>query len=608
MSETLERVPAHLRQFVATQDYSAYDEIDQAVWRFILLQTHDRLIETAHPTYAAGLGACGLSVARIPRIEEIDAHLARFGWGAVCVDGFIPPRAFQEFQALRILTIAGAIRTQEHLAYTPAPDIVHEAAGHAPILPDPEYRAFLERFGEVGQRAFSSPHDRALHACIHRLSVVKEDPLATPAQRAAAERALEDLLAAAPPPSEAALLSRLHWWTVEYGLVGTPRDYKIYGAGLLSSLGEGEACRDPQVRKLALSDACVESDYDITRPQPQLFVARDFAQLSEVLDAVAARFAQRRGGAFALETARASGEVATLALASGACATGIIASAASAWVELSGPAALSFAGKHLAGCAPRDLAGGLALPLGRLASGADPARLDASALVRLGARCAPDELALEFASGVRIEGRLRDTLRAPDGRVLAVVLGDRATASLGERALALPSSVIPLAGEVLSASAGAADPAYWPTSELPTKRTPPPRVRPAADHQLVALYREALRLWERPESPELVPGFTRIARELRALYPGDWLLRWNLLESLRKIDAGVLLATMLRDDLLTVAAGVPGDAATKAPIERGLRYLGFELPHAPASLGSDATNSPRAARASVPNPDRGAAR
>jgi phenylalanine-4-hydroxylase len=581
MTETLDRIPAHLREYVATQDYAAYDEIDQAVWRFILLQTHARLVETAHPAYVRGVPDCGISVERIPRIEEIDAHLSRFGWGAVCVDGFIPPRAFQEFQALRILTIAGAIRTQEHLAYTPAPDIVHEAAGHAPILPDPEYRTFLERFGEVGQRAFSSPHDRAVHDCIHALSVVKEDPLATPAQCAAAERALEQLLAAAPPPSEAALLSRLHWWTVEYGLVGTPSDHRLYGAGLLSSLGEGESCLDPSVRKLPLGASCIDVDYDITRPQPQLFVARDFAQLSEVLEAVAARFAQRRGGAEALAAARASGEVATLALDSGVSVTGVVAglehgNGGPGWTLLAGPAALARERKHLAGCGPASLAHGIAFPLGRLESGAEPSRLDAHALARFAMRRAPDELDLRFASGVRIEGRLRDTLRAEDGRVLALVVGEDARARLGERELPLPSRVIPLASRVEAAHAGAADPSYWPATSFPEKLTPERRVRPESDARLLQLYRDALRLWRDPESPELVAGFSHIARELRAHYPGDWLLRWNLLESLRKIDTGVVLATMLRDDLIDVEAATPGDAATKAPIERGLRYLGFE--------------------------------
>ena len=83
----------------------------------------------------------------------------------------------------------------------------------------------------------------------------------------------------------------------------------------------------------------------------------------------------------------------------------------------------------------------------------------------------------------------------------------------------------------------------------------------------------------------------QVASELRAHYPGDWLLRWNLLESLRKLDAGVVLATMLRDDLLDVEVGTPGDAATKAPIARGLRYLGFEPRRAASAKNRDQGDS-----------------
>jgi phenylalanine-4-hydroxylase len=578
MTATLDRIPAHLRQYVAFQDYGAYDEIDQAVWRFILLQTHARLVETAHPAYLRGVPECGISIERIPRIEAIDEHLARFGWGAVCVDGFIPPRAFQEFQALRILTIAGAIRTQEHLAYTPAPDIVHEAAGHAPILPDPEYRAFLQKFGEVGQRAFSSPHDRAVHDCIFQLSVVKEDPLAAPAQRDAAQRALEELLASAPPPSEAALLSRLHWWTVEYGLVGTPSDYKIYGAGLLSSLGEEEALHAEGVRKLPLDASCIDVDYDITRPQPQLFVASDFAQLSDVLDAVASRFSQRRGDARALETARASGEIATFELDSGLRATGRLTAheeleGGPALAVIEGRKALDFAGEHLLG-APDASPDDLVIALGPLAGFASASRLTDEALARFLARGRRARHDLRFASGLRIEGEARSVQRR-GGRVLALSLAG-AEAQVGDRKLPLGAVTLAFADAIRSVSAGAADSSFWPPSSFPDKRTPPPRVRNASEARLVALYEEALRLWQHPDSPELVPGFTRIAQKLRLHAPGDWLLRWNLLESLRKLDAGVVLATMLRDDLLEVEAATPGDAATKAPIERGLRYLGFE--------------------------------
>ena len=155
MTNTRDRIPAHLRPFVVDQDYGAYDEIDQAVWRFILLQTYARLRETAHPAYTEGLRQTGISVERIPRLDEMDRCLSEYGWGAVAVDGFIPPRAFQELQAMCIMAIAADIRSADHLAYTPAPDIVHESAGHAPIVPDPAYRTFLQRFGAVGARAFS---------------------------------------------------------------------------------------------------------------------------------------------------------------------------------------------------------------------------------------------------------------------------------------------------------------------------------------------------------------------------------------------------------------------------------------------------------------------
>src|SRR6185436_13552269 len=120
------RVPAHLRRFVVEQDYAAYNAVDQAVWRFVLLQTHSRLLETAHPAYRDELAKTSISVEHIPSIAEMNDKLGRFDWSAVCVDGFIPPRAFQEFQADRMLPIAADIRTREHLVYTPAPNIIHE--------------------------------------------------------------------------------------------------------------------------------------------------------------------------------------------------------------------------------------------------------------------------------------------------------------------------------------------------------------------------------------------------------------------------------------------------------------------------------------------------
>lgn len=319
------------------------------MWRFVLLQMHARLVHTAHPAYREGLAATGISVDRIPGIDEMNEKLARYGWSAVCVDGFIPPRAFQEFQASAILPIAADIRSRAHLAYTPAPDILHEAAGHAPILPDPVFAAYLRRIGELGKMAFTLPEEDRVFRAVYTLSEVKEDPASTAEAMTGAEAELRAALQAAAEPSEAALLSRLYWWTAEYGLVGRPDDYKLYGAGLLSSLGESHSCHAPAVRKVVLDERCVDVAYDITRPQPQLFVAPSFDALHEVLDRVAATLAFRRGGELAISRAIRSREVATVQFSSGASVIGVVRKAGPsvsnpAYLEIEGPTALAWEG------------------------------------------------------------------------------------------------------------------------------------------------------------------------------------------------------------------------------------------------------------------------
>jgi phenylalanine-4-hydroxylase len=578
MSLTRERIPAHLRQHVVEQDYAAYDEIDQAVWRFVLLQTYGRLQHSAHPVYAHGLAETGISVERIPRIQEMDACLSRHGWGAVCVDGFIPPRAFQEFQALGIMTIAADIRIPEHLAYTPSPDIIHESAGHAPILPDPAYRAYLERFGEVGARAFAAPRDARLDGAIRELSSLKEDARSSPEQIARAESAVREARDAAGPPSEAVLLSRLHWWTVEYGLVGSPEDYRIYGAGLLSSLGESHFCHEPSVRKLPLSRACVDVGYDITRPQPQLYVAESFEQLSEILEETAADLAQRRGGPAALEAALASGELATVELNSGIQISGVLghvrqACGAPALLEFSGPCALAAGGRILPDEGPDAHPGGYVCPIGPLVDGRDPSTLSDRDLRAAAAPGETDRVELRFRAGPRVRGRVIGSVRASDGALQLLRLAD---ASLEHRdarqRVDAKRCALALGASVRRAFAGPADPRYWPPTDFPTTRAPLARRKARAGDGRLALYRDALRLWEAPASPELVSGFTRIADALRRDFPHEWLLRWNLLECLQKTDQGVVLACRLRDELLEIEERFPREV----PISMGLRHLGFE--------------------------------
>ncbi len=577
-------LPAHLRRYVVGQDSSQYTPADQAVWRFVLLQMHSRLVGTAHPAYREGLAATGISVERIPGIGEMNDKLARFGWSAVCVDGFIPPRAFQEFQAAAILPIAADIRSREHLVYTPAPDIIHEAAGHAPILPDAAYSSYLRRIGEVGKRAFAAPEDDRVFGASRALSEVKEDPSALPEDVARAERELEAAVAGASVPSEAALLSRLYWWTAEYGLVGRPDDYKLYGAGLLSSLGESHSCHDPAVRKLVLDERCVDVAYDITRPQPQLFVAASFDALHEVLDRVARTLAFAQGGEVALSRALASREVASVQFSSGAWVMGIVRDvgprlSAPAHLDVAGPVAFAWDGvippslEPFAGLAEqRVLTGRLdgGAPLERASDEDVAARLDA----------ATGRHRFRFDRGSTVEGRLLRLVRHPDGRLMAIELAAARITLPAAPPQDLERYLLLAAGDVVTAHAGAVDPRYYPDTPPSPAQIPRPRVLPGDERAVLDLYRQAEDA-HRAGARSMAEVFPRIHAALAGDFPEEWLLRWNLLESLLKVSDGGALASTLQTELERLEVAYGG----REPIASGLRYLAARPVHFSGGAG-----------------------
>ena len=105
----------------------------------------------------------GIPLDRIPKVDEMDKKLDDYKWGAVTVKGFIPPIIFMEFLSRRVLPIAVDMRTLEHVTYTPAPDIIHEAAGHAPIIANTDYADHLCAYGEVVKKAIQSKHDSELY-------------------------------------------------------------------------------------------------------------------------------------------------------------------------------------------------------------------------------------------------------------------------------------------------------------------------------------------------------------------------------------------------------------------------------------------------------------
>src|SRR5213078_2470165 len=142
----------------------------------------------------------------------------------------------------------------------------------------------LQRFGEVGTKAMSSKKDFELYQAIRHLSILKERPNAEPKEVSEATKLVEHRQKNLGEPSEMALLSRLHWWTVEYGLIGTLENPKIYGAGLLSSIGESVSCLQAEVKKIPYSIDAMNTAFDITTRQPQLFVCANFQHLRGVLE------------------------------------------------------------------------------------------------------------------------------------------------------------------------------------------------------------------------------------------------------------------------------------------------------------------------------------
>jgi phenylalanine-4-hydroxylase len=572
-------IPDYLQPFIVDQDTSRYTAVDQAVWRFVLLQLHDRLEHTAHPSYMRGLARSAISPDRIPSIEEMARGLASIGWGAVCVDGFIPPRAFQAFQSLGVLPIAAEIRTPDHLPYTPAPDIIHEAAGHAPILIDPVYAAYVRAVGEVGARAFASPADARIDRAVRVLSELKETPRDDDSLRAA-EVELERAVAALGTPSEAARIARLYWWTAEYGLVGTPDDYRLYGAGLLSSLGESHFCHGAGVQKLPLSPACTSVGYDITRPQPQLFVARDFDHLHAVLAEVSQTLAYDIGGNDAVQAALESRELCTVYFPGGAQVIAKLAQAepgdAPCLLTFAAGAALARRGQLLG-----RVAGEYHLPVGKLADGTDPRRLLADA----GAHTHADgRLTVDYASGVRISGKpidggwtlhdaglwLDDVRFEWRGRTRShegpypLLLADRVVTAGAGSASAAVSPIEPSASQQLGRA----------RATVPKPKTPSPTAR-----QLERLY--ASTAAARRQGARGRATLEAVHTDLAASYPHEWLLRWNLLEVL--LELGLSNDPLLRQ------------------LERRLRELEdhYGGQH-PIALGLDYLE----ARKSAPNPEK----
>ena len=447
------------------QNYDHYTPEDQAVWRYAMRKNAAFLPTVAHDSYLEGLGKTGISMDEIPSMYGMNRILQDIGWAAVAVNGLIPSAAFMEFQAYNVLVIAFDIRMLENIEYTPTPDILHESAGHAPLVAIPEYSAYLRRFGELGAKAISSDEDRQLFEAVRSLASLKEKSNTSAAKIKELESKIVELQDAMTNPSELQLIKNLHWWTIEYGLIGEVDNPKIYGAGLLSSIGESKWCMSDEVDKIPFSISAAQQSFDVTKPQPQLFVTPSFAYLSEVLEQFANTMAVRIGGKVGVERLINSKQLGTIELSTGLQISGLFSEvilnekSEPAYVQSSGPTALSYRERELIGQSVNHHPDGFGTALGRLKGinlsieDMSPRDLQAYNIIE------GKDVELVFEGNIIVKGKVQTGTRNIHGKIMLIAL-QNCTVANGDRIIFHPKRGIyhlAIGMKVVSAFAGPAD-------------------------------------------------------------------------------------------------------------------------------------------------------
>ena len=232
--------------FTCAQNYAAYTEADHDTYRRLYERQSTLLPGLASQAFIDALPSLG-AVDRIPRFDDINARLMKAtGWEIVAVPGLIPEVPFFSLLANRKFPVTDWIRKPEEFDYVVEPDIFHDLFGHVPLLFNPVIADFIQAYGQGGLRASE------LGAC--------------------------------------ELLSRVYWYTIEFGLIREAGGLRAYGAGILSSSGElAHSVQSPEPKRLPLSlERAMRTRYKIDTYQQTYFVIDDMQQL---LDFAATDFA-----------------------------------------------------------------------------------------------------------------------------------------------------------------------------------------------------------------------------------------------------------------------------------------------------------------------------
>lgn len=222
------------------QTYSKYTPDDQAVWQMLFERQMAQLPSKASQVYLDGILAAGFRADRIPDFErDLNPRLNQLtGWRVCAVEGLIPNRAFFELMANRNFPATTWLRRRNQLDYLPEPDMFHDTFGHVPMLSNQAFCDFLEALSRI-----------ALH------HIECDEAIA--------------------------MISRLYWYTVEFGLIQEGDQLRIYGGGILSSVGETTySLFSPEPKRTPYAvETLLQTPYIIDHFQEQYFIIKSYEQL-----------------------------------------------------------------------------------------------------------------------------------------------------------------------------------------------------------------------------------------------------------------------------------------------------------------------------------------
>jgi len=220
------------------QRWEEYPPGEHAIWQALYARQRALLERYGAPEVAAGLASLGVEPQRIPRFAEVNERLSKLtDWRVVAVPGLIPEEHFFAHLAARAFPVSVWIREPHEMDYLAEPDLFHDFFGHVPLLANPVFARFMQAYGLAGQKARE-------HGAV-------------------------------------ALLARLYWYSVEFGLLRTPAGLRAYGAGILSSQGETVyAVESPEPNRVGFDlRRIMRTDYRIDSFQRLYFVIDSFEEL-----------------------------------------------------------------------------------------------------------------------------------------------------------------------------------------------------------------------------------------------------------------------------------------------------------------------------------------